>query len=103
MEILTLKVSTQLMHATGELQLYSTVSIGWRVARGMDAMDLLCALTVRYDHTHCLWLFFEFTPLLELYSLFCRHYSIVSLEVSSIRSMQKDQPGLLVEQLLLPC
>ncbi|KAJ6705645.1 hypothetical protein OIU79_010346, partial [Salix purpurea] len=33
------------MHAMEELQLYSTVSIGLRVAHGMDAMGLLCVLT----------------------------------------------------------
>jgi hypothetical protein len=48
-EIPTLKGLTQLMHAMEELQLYSTVSIGSRVAHGMDAMGLLCVLTVRYD------------------------------------------------------
>jgi hypothetical protein len=48
-EIQTLKVSTQLMRVMGELQLYSIVSTGSRVVHGMDAMDLLCALTVRYD------------------------------------------------------
>ena len=48
-EIQTLKVLTQLMRAMGELQLYSTVSTGLRVVHGMDATDLLCALTVRYE------------------------------------------------------
>ena len=50
MEILTLKALTQLMHAMEEPQLYLTVSIGLRAVHGMDAMDLLCALTVRYDY-----------------------------------------------------
>ena len=50
MEIPTLKGLIQLMHAMEELQLYSTVSIGSRVAHGMDAMGLLCVLTVRYDN-----------------------------------------------------
>jgi hypothetical protein len=45
-----LKGLIQLMHAMEELQLYSTVSIGSRVAHGMDAMGLLCVLTVRYDN-----------------------------------------------------
>lgn len=48
-EILTLKALTQLMHAMEEQQLYSIVSTGLRAVHGMDAMDLLCALTVRYD------------------------------------------------------
>lgn len=48
-ETQTLKVLTQLMRAMGELQLYSTVSTGSRVVHGMDAMDLLCPLIVRYD------------------------------------------------------
>lgn len=54
-ETLTLKALTRLMHVMGGLQLYSTVSIGLRVVRGMDAMDLQCVLTVRYDHIllHC--------------------------------------------------
>lgn len=49
-EIMTSKVLIQVMHAMGELQLYSTVSTGWRVVHGMDAMDLLFAQTVRYEH-----------------------------------------------------
>ena len=49
-EIPTLKVLIQLMHAMEELQLYSTVSTGWRVVHGMDAMELLFAQTVRYEH-----------------------------------------------------
>lgn len=55
MAILTLKVSTPPMHATEELQLYSTVSIGWRVTHGMGAMVSLCAPTVRYNHF--LWIY----------------------------------------------
>lgn len=54
-EILTLKVLTQPTLAMAELLLYSTVSIGWKVVHGMDAMDLWCVQTVRYDHL--LWIF----------------------------------------------
>ena len=49
-EIMTSKVLIQVMHAMGELQLHSTVSTRWRVVHGMDAMDLLFAQTVRYEH-----------------------------------------------------
>lgn len=54
-EILTLKVLTQPMLVMAELQLYSTVLIGWKVIHGMDAMVLWCVQTVRYDHL--LWIF----------------------------------------------
>ncbi|RVX05724.1 Hydroxymethylglutaryl-CoA synthase [Vitis vinifera] len=48
-EIMTSKVLIQVMHAMGELQLYSTVSTRWRVVHGMDAMDLLFVQTVRIE------------------------------------------------------
>ncbi|CAL5349154.1 unnamed protein product [Camellia sinensis] len=49
LEILTSKALTQPMLAMVELQLYSTVSIGWRVVHGMDTMDLWSEQTVRPD------------------------------------------------------
>lgn len=135
MEILTLKVSTQLMHAMGELQLYSTVWIGWKVARGMDAMGLSCALTVRYERLYYLGLMSITANTSKSEMQFCFlnfdsqtrvvcaiqvkiliHFNIrvrqpfmsvfilfILLEVLSIRSMQKDRPDRLVEQLLLLC
>lgn len=73
-EIPTLKALTQLMHAMGELQLYSTVSIGLRAVHGMDAMDLLCALTVRYDDFLCiLYYAFEYGPGLQGQICFISH------------------------------
>jgi hypothetical protein len=47
MEILTLKVLIQLMHAMEELPPCSIVLTGWRAIRGMGAMDLLSVLTVQ--------------------------------------------------------
>lgn len=47
MEIPTLRVLIQPMHAMEELLLCSIASTGWKAVPGMDAMVLLSALTVR--------------------------------------------------------
>lgn len=49
---LTLKEQILQMHAMAGLQLYLIVSIGLKVAHGMDVMDSLCAPTVQYDIFH---------------------------------------------------